>query len=128
MRVRLIEYSDKRPHSAAPDWLQSDIETPKPQKLAQTFFLETQVRDDGFPLLHYAFKTSTPEFPWHQHQDSGFGEYSNEDIAVTLRLWMLDTFEHAFPITKPLIEDTMAMLAAICVQALQAWNANKKSG
>ncbi|TVQ65381.1 MAG: hypothetical protein EA379_00140 [Phycisphaerales bacterium] len=127
MRVRLLEFSDKHPHSAAPEWVQSDIEAPKPQKLAQTFFLETQVRADGVPLLIYGYKTSTPEFPWHQHQESGFGEFSNEDVSMTLRIWMFQTFEHAFPITRELIEDTLCMLAAVSVLASQERNA-KKSG
>lgn len=125
MRIRLLEFSDKRPHAEAPDWKQSDIDLPRPQKLAHTFFHETQVRADGMPLLIYAGKTSTLEFPWHQHQETGFGEYSNDDVAMTLRIWMYETFEDHFPITRGLVDDTMSMLAALCVRAQKGWAESK---
>lgn len=125
MRIRLLEFSDKHPHSVAPEWSQADIELPRPQKLAQTFFVETQTRADGMPLLVYAGKTSTVEFPWHQHQESGFGEYSNDDVATTLRIWMLETFDNLFPITRELLDDTMAMLSALCVRAQKEWAESK---
>ena len=44
MRVRLLDYSDKRPHSQAPEWAQADLDSPKPQKIAETFFVHAQVR------------------------------------------------------------------------------------
>lgn len=121
MRIRTLDISDKRPHSAAPDWSQADIESPKPQKIAQMFFIVTQLRPDGLPLLSYAGKHASPEFPWRQPNPGGagqgFDEYSDEDVRVSLRIWMLQTFEHSIPITKGLVEDVLSMLAAICVKA-----------
>lgn len=121
MRIRLLDISDKRPHSAAPDWSQSDLDAPKPQKIAQMFFVETQLRADGSPLLTYGGKHASPEFPWRQPNvgggGQGFDEYSDEDVRVSLRIWMLQTFEHSIPISKALTDDVMAMLAAICVKA-----------
>ncbi len=120
MRVRLLDISDKHPHSKAPAWAQADLETPKPQKIAQTFFVETQTKADGVPLLAYGGKHSSPDFPWHQPSASGgqgFNEYSDADVAMSLRVWMADAFGDAFPITEALVRDTLWMLAATCVRA-----------
>lgn len=122
MRVRLLDISDKVPHSKAPPWGQADLESPKPQKIAQTFFVQTQVRADGSPILTYGGKHSSPDFPWHQphvNGGQGFNEYSDSDVAMSLRVWMMDTFGDAFPITEALVRDTLWMLAATCVRAVR---------
>lgn len=124
MRVRLLDISDKRPHSQAPAWNQADIESPKPQKIAQLFFVETQTRPDGGALLSYGGKRSSPDFPWHQpHRDGGgqgFQEYADADVAMSVRIWMIETFGDAFPITESLVRDTLWALAAVCVKAAAA--------
>lgn len=119
MRTRLIDISDKRPHSAAPDWSQSDLENPRPQKLAQTFMVETQTSPSGDRLLTWGGRGSSTDFPWHHKhsREEGYTEYSDEDVAMSLRVWMVRTFEDAFPITRELIDDTMSMLAALCVES-----------
>ncbi|MGD9692030.1 MAG: hypothetical protein AB7G17_04260 [Phycisphaerales bacterium] len=123
MRIRLLDISDKNPHSAAPEWTQTDLERPLPQKIAQTFFIETQVSSEGTPLLLYGGKHASPEFPWHQPRigggGQGFHEYSDADVAMSLRVWMLETFENTVPITEALVQDTLRMLAAVCVRAGQ---------
>lgn len=122
MRVRLLDISDKRPHSKAPAWGQADLDNPKPQKIAQTFFAETQTRPDGSPILTYGGKHSSPDFPWHQPNPSGsqgFNEYSDADVSMSLRVWMADAFGDAFPITESLVRDTLWMLAATCVRAVR---------
>lgn len=116
MRIRLLDFADRKPHSAAPQWSQSDLDHPKPQKIAETFFVETQVREDGSATLHYGGRHSTPEFPWHHQAHDGPGEYSDEEIAMTMRVWMLETFGDAFPITRCLVEDALPMLAAIAIR------------
>lgn len=116
MRVRLLDYSDKRPHSQAPEWSQTDLDDPKPQKIAETFFIETQVREDGSATLHYGGRHSTPEFPWHHVAQDGPGEYSDEEVAMTLRIWMLETFADAFPVTRDLVNDALPMLAALSIR------------
>ena len=116
MRIRLLDFSDKKPHSAAPEWSQSDLDDPKPQKIAETFFVETQVREDGSATLHYGARHSTPEFPWHHVARDGPGEYSDEEVAMTLRIWMLETFGDAFPIRRELVDDTLPMLAALTIR------------
>lgn len=116
MRIRLLDISDKQPHSAAPEWVQSDCDKPIPQKIAKMFFIETQLSAEGAQLLTYGGRHSTPEFPWHQPSGGGFNEYSYDDVAMSVRIWMLETFEWLFPITEDLLRDVMASLAAICVK------------
>ncbi len=116
MRVRLLDYTDKRPHSEAPEWAQADLDSPKAQKIAETFFVETQMRDDGTATLLYGARHSTPEFPWHHVAADGQGEYSDEEVSMTIRIWMYETFGDAFPITRDLIEDILPILAAITIR------------
>ena len=121
MRIRLLDISDKKPLSAAPEWTQADIDAPKPQKIAQIFYVLTQTKADGSPMLSYGGKHASPEFPWRQPNPSGggqgFDEYSDDDVRMSIRAWMLQTFEHSIPISRALVDDVMAMLAAICVRS-----------